>query len=266
MSGRRTHIRFASARLRAALILALAGACAAAGTGGVLLAGGAGSGRGIASLADGPASRAHAGPVIPPGRGALVAILRQPTVLRAAPDGRRLGTLGVRTAFGSETALLVRRVRHGWLGVVSVLAGNRRLGWIPLSSAAFARVDYRIDVSLAARRLQVLEGGRVIARFAVTIGMPGAPTPTGYFAVTDRLRTTDPATNPYGCCILALSASAPHAIQGWGGGTRIAIHSTLDPASVGQAASHGCVRVTIAEGRWLLARIPIGTPVVISSA
>ena len=40
----------------------------------------------------------------------------------------------------------------------------------------------------------------------MAIGTPGAPTPTGRFAVTDRLVTNDPA-GPYGCCILALSAN-----------------------------------------------------------
>jgi lipoprotein-anchoring transpeptidase ErfK/SrfK len=95
--------------------------------------------------------------------------------------------------------------------------------------------------------------------------MPSAPTPAGTFAVTDRLVTHDP-TGPYGCCILALSAVAPHAIQGWTGGNRIAIHSTPETSSIGYAVSHGCMRLTLPEGRWLLAHIPLGTPVVISSA
>ena len=43
-------------------------------------------------------------------------------------------------------------------------------------------------------------------------------------------------------------------------GSRIAIHSTPETATVGQPVSHGCVRVTLAEGRWLLAHIPLGTP------
>lgn len=67
------------------------------------------------------------------------------------------------------------------------------------------------------------------------------------------------------CCILALSAHSPHAIQGWTGGTRIAIHSTPEVASIGEAASHGCVRVTLAEGQWLLDHMPLGTPTLIST-
>ena len=98
----------------------------------------------------------------------------------------------------------------------------------------------------------------------MAIGRPSAPTPRGRFAVTDRLTTGDPS-GPYGCCILALSARSPHAIQGWNGGNRIAIHSTPDASSIGHPVSHGCVRLTLAQGRWLLDHIPLGTPTLIST-
>jgi lipoprotein-anchoring transpeptidase ErfK/SrfK len=29
--------------------------------------------------------------------------------------------------------------------------------------------------------------------------------------------------------------------------------------------SHGCVRLTIAEGRWLMAHVPLGTPTIITA-
>jgi lipoprotein-anchoring transpeptidase ErfK/SrfK len=119
-------------------------------------------------------------------------------------------------------------------------------------------------VSLSARRLTVLNGGKVVKRYTVAIGRPAAPTPTGRFAVTDRLATGDPS-GPYGCCILALSARSPHAIQGWNGGNRIAIHSTPEVSSIGQPVSHGCLRLTLAEGRWLLGHVPLGTPTLISA-
>lgn len=47
------------------------------------------------------------------------------------------------------------------------------------------------------------------------------------------------------------------------GGDRIAIHGTDDPASVGTAASHGCMRVGDSDIRLLIAKVPLGTPVVI---
>jgi len=46
-------------------------------------------------------------------------------------------------------------------------------------------------------------------------------------------------------------------------GGPIALHGTNDPASIGQAASHGCVRLRNADARWLLRLAPAGTPVLI---
>jgi hypothetical protein len=210
------------------------------------------------SLSGSPAALA------PAPNGSLVAILNRSSDLRASPGGRSVGRLGTRTEFGSPETMLVVRQAPGWLGVISPLAGNGRIGWIPESAARLAQVRFELDVSLSAHRLTVLEGKSVLQRYNVSIGAPGSPTPVGRFAVTDRLTTRDPA-GPYGCCILALSARSPHAIQGWTGGNRIAIHSTPDAGSIGQSVSHGCVRVTLDHGRWLLAHIPLGTPTVISS-
>ncbi len=208
--------------------------------------------------------RAPALPAVPTGPGALVAFVKHPTTLRATPGGRSLAHLTTRTQFGSPEALLVVRRVPGWLDVVATQAGNGRTAWIAQGAASLSRETWELKVSLSDRRLTILNDGRVIERYTVAIGQPGAPTPTGRFAVTDRLLTGNPG-GPYGCCILALSAHSPHVIQGWTGGDRIAIHSTPDSASIGEAASHGCVRVTLAEGRWLLAHIPLGTPTLISS-
>lgn len=196
--------------------------------------------------------------------GALVAHLIQATDLRLAVGGRVLGRLRTHTEFGSPTFLWVVASQPGWLGVLSTLAGNGRIGWIPQSAAALSRVSWEVRVSLRAHMLTVTEGGAVRRRYPVAIGRPSAPTPTGRFAVTDRLLTGNPV-GPYGCCILALTAVSPHPIEAWSGGNRVAVHSTPDPSSIGQSVSHGCVRVAPANGRWLLDHVPLGTPVLISA-
>ena len=211
-----------------------------------------------------PKRRASSALPVAPGPGAIVAVVQHGTTLRASPHGRALARLSTKTEFGStETVLVVRHV-PGWLGVVATQAGNGHIGWIAESAVSLTRTNWEIKVSLSARRLTVLHGGHAVEHYTVAIGQPAAPTPTGRFAVTDRLRTGDPS-GPYGCCILALSAKSPHAIQGWDGGDRIAIHSTPEVSSIGEAASHGCLRLTLAEGRWLLGHIPLGTPALISS-
>jgi len=219
---------------------------------------------GYRSLTAAPSGPLAVGAGLPAGHGALVALVRGVTVLRRSPGGSVLGQVGARSSFGSATAVWVVSLRPRWLGVVSPVAGNGRLGWIRRDAVSLGRVDWRIRVSLSARRLTVLQAGHVVQRYTVAVGRPSAPTPTGRFDVTDRLTTGDP-TGPYGCCILALSAQAPHAIQGWSGGNRIAIHSTPETSSIGLPVSHGCLRLTLAQGRWLLNHIPLGTPTLISA-
>jgi lipoprotein-anchoring transpeptidase ErfK/SrfK len=214
-----------------------------------------------------PAKHPNANPnrlPVPPGPGAIIAVLTRPTALRARPGGPTIAQLTKKTQFGSPETVLVVRHTRAWLGVVATQAGNGHIGWIPQRAAALARITWELKVSLSARRLTVLDAGKVVQRYTVAIGRPAAPTPTGRFAVTDRLTTGNQA-GPYGCCILALSARSPHAIQGWDGGDRIAIHSTPDVSSIGQPVSHGCLRLSLAEGRWLLEHVPLGTPTLISS-
>jgi lipoprotein-anchoring transpeptidase ErfK/SrfK len=203
-------------------------------------------------------------PAIPPGSGALVAQVIEPTVMRAAPAGRPIARIGVRDEFGSPDDLAVVTVDPAWLGVTSAFAGNGRLGWIPRGAAALSRVPYRLRASLTDRTLTVLDAGKPVKRYMIGIGASWAPTPTGRFAVTDRLTTGNPH-GPYGCCILALSATAPHAIPGWPGGNRIAVHATPASATIGQPDSHGCMHVTQADASWLIYHVPIGTPIVVSA-
>jgi lipoprotein-anchoring transpeptidase ErfK/SrfK len=201
---------------------------------------------------------------VPGGAGTLIAIVQRATTMRSAPSGPVIAHMGTRTEFGSpEVAWVVSHV-PGWIGVVSPLAGNGRLGWIPAAAATLTRDPWQIKVSLSAFKLTVLNDGKVVQRYTIATGRPTAPTPSGRFAVTDRLQTGDP-TGPYGCCILATSAHSPHAIQGWAGGDRIAIHSTPETSSIGQPVSHGCMRLSIPHGQWLMNHIPLGTPVLISS-
>ena len=202
--------------------------------------------------------------LIPAGQGALVALIQHPTRMRSIPGGHVFAKVPLHTEFGSPEAMWVMRTSGPWLGVVSPLAGNGRLGWIPASVASLGRVNWKLEVTLSKRELTVLHAGRPVAHFSIAVGRPTAPTPTGNFAVTDRLNTGDPS-GPYGCCILALSAEAPHAIQDWSGGNRIAIHSTPETSSIGLPVSHGCMRLTLPEGRWLLGHIPLGTPTIIRS-
>ncbi|MFY9577845.1 MAG: L,D-transpeptidase, partial [Gaiellaceae bacterium] len=167
--------------------------------------------------------------------------------------------------FGSPRALGVVTTRSGrWLGVTDPTLGNGRLGWIDARAGGvhYSRTRLELEVDLSSRTLVVRRDGATVRRFSVGVGRPGSPTPTGRFAVTDKLDGRGYSAY-YGCCILALSATQPNLPAGWTGGNRIAIHGTLSPADFGRAVSAGCVHAPEAELRYLMRTVPLGTPVVI---
>jgi len=102
----------------------------------------------------------------------------------------------------------------------------------------------------------------VVLSAVVGVGSPSSPTPAGRFAVTDRLAGAR-FSSAYGCCVLPISAHQEHPPAGWANGTRMAIHGTNDPATIGQAASAGCVHAEESAMRALVQRVPLGTPVLI---
>jgi hypothetical protein len=246
-------------RLRVAAIVAVALVAAAAPF--VLLAPDDEAGR-----APGPQwrERARGTPPAPAvarrARGPFGARLVRPVALRDRPGGRMLRTLGRRTEFGSERVLAVVGRRSGWLAVLTHHLPNSRAGWIPADGARLLFEPYTLHVDLSARSLVVRHRGRVARRIAVAIGRAGATTPTGRFAITDTL-VTRRAGSPYGCCALALTGRQPNVVQGWTGGDRLAIHGTPDERSIGTRATSGCLRARKADMRWLVAKVPLGSPV-----
>ncbi len=192
----------------------------------------------------------------------LVAAVRRPLLLRSRPNGRVLKRLGPRTEFGSPAVLAVAGRAPGWLRVRSAALPNHRTGWIPRGSVALQATDYAIRVDRSARRARLTLRGRTVQAFTVAVGRPGNETPLGRYAVTDKLRPTDPAS-PYGCCAVALTGHQTKLVPGWPGGDRLAIHNTTATWSIGKAASLGCMRASRRAMERLMRRLPLGTPVTI---
>ena len=190
----------------------------------------------------------------------LTARLLEPTALRAAPGGRSLHRLAIRTEFGSRRVLAVTARRDGWLRVIAPERPNGREGWIPERRARMGGTDVSLHVDRSARELAVRRDGRVVRRFPVAVGRPGTPTPTGRFAVTDKLHP-DSADSPYGCCALALSGHQTKLLPGWPGGDRLAIHATPQEETVGTPVSLGCMRGRERDIRRLMRTVPVGAPV-----
>ena len=177
---------------------------------------------------------------------------------------RRPSSSRRRTEFGSRQVLAVAAQRGDWLGVVTPQRPNNRLAWVHRRhrSLRIRRTRLSLHADLSARTLTLRRAGRRVYGLRVAIGRPGSPTPTGRFAVTDKLGG-ERFGSYYGCCILALNGHQPNLPPGWTGGNRLAIHGTNAPGTVGAAASAGCLRAGDADLRVLMARVPLGTPVFI---
>jgi hypothetical protein len=198
------------------------------------------------------------------GRVYRVVRVRRPLALRSRPRGPVVASLPEATEFGSPGVAAVAVRRGRWLGLVTTQRPNNRLGWVRQDDpgVGLRRVGYSLHVDLSRRRIELRPRGRRIKRLSVAVGRPGSSTPTGRFAVTDKLDGTR-FSSYYGCCILALSGTQPNTPPGWQGGNRLAIHGTNAPGTIGQAASAGCLRAADGDLAVLMRRVPLGTPVFI---
>jgi L,D-transpeptidase catalytic domain len=197
-------------------------------------------------------------------RGHAVAIVRRPVPLRARPNGRVVARAQKRTEFGGARVMSIAAQRGPWLGVVTPELPNGRLAWVHIENRGldFRRHPLSLHADLSGRWLELRRAGRPVKRITVAIGRAGSETPTGRFAVTDKLSGS--SYGPYyGCCILALNGEQPKLPAGWQGGDRLAIHGTDSPSTIGAAASAGCLRAGDADLQVLMRRVPLGTPVFI---
>ena len=132
------------------------------------------------------------------------------------------------------------------------------------TESAEQTLSLRLDLS--DRRVYVQRGETVETSYPVAVGRSGWETPTGDFEVSSQL--SEPGwTNPFTNEIMPPGPDNPLGdrwIGFWTDGTNvIGFHGTPNRDSVGQAASHGCVRMYNEHIRELYDIIALGTPVTV---
>lgn len=170
---------------------------------------------------------------------------------------------GVRTTFAAVGAIVDRRCRATWYRVQLPVRPHGRTAWVRADAVRAQRLRTRIVVDLSERRVTLYLGGRPAFATRAAIGTSATPTPTGRFFVNQRLRAPDPR-GPFGPVAVGISAFSP-VLQGWAQGGPIAIHGTNRPWLLGQAVSHGCVRIANDAVTRLARLAPEGTPVLVRS-
>src|SRR5256884_1523143 len=205
----------------------------------------------IAYLAAAVAAASHA--AAPP-RGATAALATRPlhasVILRAGPGGKALVRVGPRGPLGGPLVFGVVGVRGPGVEVPAEALPNGRHGWARFGrDVSVQPVEWALRASLSRRELSVLRDGRLVRTIPVGIGAPGSPTPTGNFAVAEKV--TGPFGPAYGCCILALTARQPNLPAGWN--TRITYYVAIHAGSgQGSAVSARCPPATEADGCHLM--------------
>ncbi len=120
-------------------------------------------------------------------------------------------------------------------------------------------------ISLSSRRVTLYEGNTRLKSYPIAVGRAGWETPTGEFKVMD-MQQNPTWINPFtGKAIASGDPKNPlgsYWIGFWTDGNNwIGFHGTPEASSVGQAASHGCVRMYNRDIEALFQEVSLGTVV-----
>ena len=131
------------------------------------------------------------------------------------------------------------------------------------------KLEAGVVIDRSARRLTFRRGGYLVRGFPVAVGMSQYPTPLGPRTVVDK--QVDPAWTPPDSPWAAELGTIPPGPGNplgtrWIGlGDAIGIHGTYATASIGTAASHGCIRMLIPDVEWLYEQLAMGSRVRITA-
>jgi hypothetical protein len=184
-----------------------------------------------------------------------IAVRSKPTT-----SARRIGVLHeFRSDFRPQVVFaLGQRVGEDgrlWYRVLLSQRPNGTTGWVRADGVDVRQVTTTIVLHRSKRSLEVQRRGETIFRTTVAVGKPGTETPLGRFYLMTEFR---PTASFYGTWAFETSAYSP-TLTDWPGGGKIGIHGTSAPGLLGQAVSHGCIRVSNAAANRLHALVSPGT-------
>jgi lipoprotein-anchoring transpeptidase ErfK/SrfK len=167
------------------------------------------------------------------------------------------------TELGAPTWVPVVQSSPGWDQVLLPSRPNRATGWIYAGGSQLdtRRSAYLVRIKVGARKLSVLDGGRLLGTWTAAVGAPATPTPTGRTFLLALLAPPHPTYSPL---ILPLGFHSDTLDTYGGGPGTVGVHGWPNPAVFGRAVSHGCVRVPAAALR-VLSLVPLGSLVLITS-
>jgi hypothetical protein len=209
------------------------------------------------------AETAPAPPVRLPATGELVS---SQLAVRAAPGSharllRLLHQFRQDGQFDVVLAVQAQRAADGawWYELSLPGRPNGQRGWVRGDLVDLSPAVNRVVVHVRERRIEVrrISDNRILLSAVAAVGRPGTETPLGRdFYVQAGYVPSDPF---YGTFVLVTSASSN--LPNWPDGGFAGIHGTDQPGLLGEAVSHGCVRVSNAVARARERLAPRGSPV-----
>ena len=167
-----------------------------------------------------------------------------------------------RSDFRPTTLLVLGEAKDAkglrWLRLSMPMRPNGRIGWVRAAAVQMRPVHRTIAIDLSSRKLRILEGGKTRFATRVAVGRPGMETPTGRFYLTATFKPKEHFLGAF-----AFETSAYSKLSEWPGGGVVGLHGTSMPWLLGQAVSHGCVRMSNAAALVLKRLTRAGTPLTI---
>ena len=157
-------------------------------------------------------------------------------------------------------------------GAVPTRASRASGPAVPAATAATYTNTREIHLELGKRTISLLDSGRVLGSWPVAIGDPATPTPTGRFAVRNKVVNPQYQSTKSGKNNPTIGPLGPLGDRWLGFHTtatdQFGIHGT-PPAweqwvKTRAAVSHGCVRMLGPHVRQLFDQVEVGTPVIVT--
>ncbi|MGA2216324.1 MAG: L,D-transpeptidase [Bryobacteraceae bacterium] len=118
----------------------------------------------------------------------------------------------------------------------------------------------RLIVNIAARKIVLVEDGKVLRMYPVAVGKHSTPSPSGSFRIASRV--ANPTYSQHGRVVVKPGPSNPVGTRWMGLGYKgYGIHGTNHPESIGHAASHGCIRMRNQDVEELFELVRVGDEV-----
>lgn len=125
------------------------------------------------------------------------------------------------------------------------------------------KVKFSIVVDKSQKILMLKADGEIFKTYKIATGKENKPTPVGTFTVTSKI--VDPPWYQLNGKMIPAGDPANQLGSRWLGLSKpsYGIHGTIDPASIGQDVTEGCVRMKNSDVEELFSIVPEGTEVVI---